>query len=148
MSDIQTARKEITDYCKAMLGDGMVEVELDPIHYKTAIDRALAKYRQRSSNSVEESYCFLTLKLDTNDYILPKEIQQVRQIYRRSIGSRSGGGGGGIHYFCVLSVWLLSLLYYVFLTYNFFYTKKNQFFDFLFCFVFFLFFFASNSIKV
>jgi hypothetical protein len=37
----------------------------------------------------------MTLKQDQNEYILPKEIQQVRQIFRRSIGSRSGGGGGG-----------------------------------------------------
>jgi hypothetical protein len=95
MNQIDQAKKQVFDYCKTMLGDGMVDVELDPIHYETALNRALAVFRQRSDNAVEESYCFLTLKLDTNDYILPKEIQQVRQIYRRSIGSRSGGGGGG-----------------------------------------------------
>jgi len=95
MSDIQTARKEITDYCKAMLGDGMIEVELDPIHYKTAIDRALAKYRQRSSNSVEESYCFLTTDTDVNEYTLAPEVTSVREIFRRSIGSRTGGGDTG-----------------------------------------------------
>jgi hypothetical protein len=44
---------------------------------------------------VEESYIFLNLLPDTNEYILPKEIQQVRQIFRRSIGSRTGGGSGG-----------------------------------------------------
>jgi hypothetical protein len=38
---------------------------------------------------------FLNLLVDTNEYILPAEIQQVRQIYRRSIGSRTGGGSGG-----------------------------------------------------
>jgi hypothetical protein len=78
-----------------MLGDGMIDVELDPVHYETALNRALAVFRQRSDNSVEESYCFLTLKEEENEYILPKEIQQVRQIFRRSIGSRSGGGQGG-----------------------------------------------------
>ena len=44
---------------------------------------------------MEESYAFLTLLQDKNDYILPKEIQQVRQIYRRSVGSRTGNGSGG-----------------------------------------------------
>jgi hypothetical protein len=78
-----------------MLGDGMIDVELDPIHYETALNRSLAVFRQRSDNAVEESYAFMTLKQDQNEYILPKEIQQVRQIFRRSIGSRSGGGGGG-----------------------------------------------------
>jgi hypothetical protein len=73
----------------------MVDVELDPVHYNTAIDRALAKFRQRSSNAVEESYSFLTTQPDINDYVMPKEVMQVRQIFRRSIGSRTGGGDGG-----------------------------------------------------
>jgi hypothetical protein len=78
-----------------MLGDGMIDIELDPIHYETALTRALAVFRQRSDNAVEESYVFLTLEVDKNEYILPKEIQQVRQIFRRSVGSRTGGGSGG-----------------------------------------------------
>jgi len=85
----------VYQYCKLMLGDGMIDIELDPEHYETALQRSLAVFRQRSDNAVEESYAFLTLKENTNEYILPKEIQQVRQIFRRSIGSRSGGGTGG-----------------------------------------------------
>jgi hypothetical protein len=73
----------------------MIDVELDPTHYETALSRSLAVFRQRSDNAVEESYIFLNLLPDTNEYILPKEIQQVRQIFRRSIGSRTGGGSGG-----------------------------------------------------
>jgi hypothetical protein len=73
----------------------MVDVDLEPQHYNVAIDRALAKYRQRAQNSVEESFGFLILELDQNEYILPKEVTNVRQIFRRSIGSRSGGGQGG-----------------------------------------------------
>jgi hypothetical protein len=95
MSQLDQSRQSVYDYCKIMLGDGMIDVELDPIHYETALNRSLAVFRQRSDNAVEESYTFMTLKKDQNEYILPKEIQQVRQIYRRSIGSRSGGGGGG-----------------------------------------------------
>jgi hypothetical protein len=78
-----------------MLGDGMIDVELDPAHYKTALDRSLGVFRQRSDNAVEESYAFLTLTQDQNEYILPAEIQQVRQLFRRSVGSRTGGGSGG-----------------------------------------------------
>jgi len=95
MSQNDQVKQEVYNYCKTMLGDGMIDVELDPIHYETALNRALAVFRQRSDNAVEESYAFLTLKEDQNEYILPKEIQQVRQIFRRSIGSRSGGGNGG-----------------------------------------------------
>jgi hypothetical protein len=95
MSQLDTAKQSVFDYCKAMLGDGMIDVELDPIHYETALTRSLAVFRQRADNAVEESYVFLNLIEDQNEYILPKEIQQVRQIFRRSIGSRSGGGQGG-----------------------------------------------------
>jgi hypothetical protein len=95
MSNIDTAKQEVFDYCKAMLGDGMIDVELDPEHYETALKRALGVFRQRSDNSVEESYAFLTLVEDQNEYILPSEIQQVRQIFRRSVGSRTGNGTGG-----------------------------------------------------
>jgi hypothetical protein len=95
MTENETERQKVIDYVQAMLGSGLVDVELDPIHYNTAIDRALAKFRQRSSNAVEESYGFITLEVDQNDYILPKDVIQVRQLYRRSIGSRSGGGDGG-----------------------------------------------------
>ena len=95
MSQIDQSRQQVYSYCKTMLGDGMIDVELDPQHYQTALDRALAVFRQRSDNSVEESFVFLALEKDKNEYILPKEIQQVRQLYRRSIGSRTGSGSGG-----------------------------------------------------
>ena len=95
MSQIDQSRQTVYNYCKTMLGDGMIDVELDPVHYQTALDRSLAVFRQRSDNAVEESYAFLTLAADQNEYILPKEIQLVRQIFRRSVGSRSGNGSGG-----------------------------------------------------
>ena len=95
MSTKDEARQSVHNYCRTMLGDGMIDVELDPAHYDTALDRALAVFRQRSDNAVEESYAFLTLIQDQNEYILPKEIQQVRQIFRRSVGSRTGNGTGG-----------------------------------------------------
>ena len=95
MSTIESHRQPVVEYIKAMLGDGMIDVELDPIHYNTAIDKAFAKYRQKSSNSVEESWAFLTLEQDVNEYTLSKEIMEVREVFRRSIGSRTGGGDGG-----------------------------------------------------
>jgi hypothetical protein len=95
MNQIDQAKQEVFNYCKAMLGEGMIDIELDPVHYETALQRALGVFRQRGDNAVEESYAFLILQADTNEYTLPKEIQQVRQIFRRSIGSRTGNGTGG-----------------------------------------------------
>jgi len=95
MTESENQRQQVVDYVKLMLGDGMVDIELDPAHYSVAIDRALRKFRQRSSNSVEQSYAFLTMQTDQNNYVLSSEVMNVRRIYRRSIGSRTGGGDGG-----------------------------------------------------
>lgn len=95
MNELDNERQIVIDYIKTFLGDGMVDVELDPIHYNTAIDKALMRYRQRSQNSTEESFGFITLQVDQNEYFMPKEVMEVRQVFRRSIGSRSGGGDGG-----------------------------------------------------
>jgi hypothetical protein len=83
MSDLDNERKGVVDYVKTMLGDGMIDVELDPKHYDIAIDKALSKYRQRSQHATEESFGFLTLKQDVNEYILAPEVIQVRQVFRR-----------------------------------------------------------------
>lgn len=83
-------RKEIEDYIRFRLGDGMVDVELDPAHYKIAIDKALSRYRQRAQNAEEESYCFLELLPETQEYILPAEVTTIRQVHRRGIGSVTG----------------------------------------------------------
>ena len=90
----QEVRQQVYDYCRTMLGDGMVDVELDPIHYETALNRTLSRFRQRSPNAVEESYSFLTLEKDKNDYTLPAEIINVQSVFRRTLGSRTGGGTG------------------------------------------------------
>ena len=95
MSNLDDAKQQVYDYVTAMLGGEMIDLELDPIHYQTALDRALNTYRQRGDSSVEESYMFLTLEIDVNTYTLPKEVVSVRQLFRRSIGSRSGLGNGG-----------------------------------------------------
>ena len=95
MADLTTQKQEVFDYVHLSLGGGMVDVELDPAHYEEALKKAFAKFRQRSDNSVEESYMFMPTIVDQNTYILPKEVVEVRQLFRRSIGSRTGGGDGG-----------------------------------------------------
>jgi hypothetical protein len=91
---LATQKQEVFDYVHAFLGGGMVDVELDPIHYETALKKALTRYRQRSDGSVEESYLFLTTVVDQNEYVLPNEVIEVRQIFRRSVGSRPGTSAG------------------------------------------------------
>jgi len=90
MATLQETKNDIFDYVRYSLGEGMMDVELDPIHYETALKYALGRFRQRSSNSVEESYSFLELQMDTNTYTLPSEVISVRNCYKRNIGANSG----------------------------------------------------------
>lgn len=86
----ESQKNAIIDYIRFRLGDGMVDVEADKEHYDMGIKQALIRYRQRSSNSVEESYAFLDIYPETQEYILPQEIMNVRAMYRRGIGSVTG----------------------------------------------------------
>lgn len=87
-SDLQ--KSEIIDYIRLRLGDGMVDIDADREHFDMGIKQAFIRYRQKSSNAVEESYAFLDIHPETQEYILPKEIIDVRQIFRRGIGSITG----------------------------------------------------------
>ena len=90
LQSVNIKRKDIVDYIRLRLADGLVDVELDQEHYDMAIKQALIKYRQRASNSQEESYAFLKLQPETQEYILPNEVMEVRAAYRRGIGSVTG----------------------------------------------------------
>ena len=69
MANTQSNRAKITEEIRNILGEGMVDVELDPKHYNQAIDLSLDKYRQKSSQSTEESYIFLEIKTDVGEYL-------------------------------------------------------------------------------
>lgn len=83
-------RNDMIDYIRLRLGDQIVDIELDKEHYDLAIKQAMIKYRQKAQNAVEESYAFLDLMPNVQEYILPNYIMEVRQIFRRGIGSVSG----------------------------------------------------------
>ena len=86
------SREELITELQVRLGDGMVDVELDREHYDVAIDKSIAIYRQLSAGSVEESIIFLATQKDVTEYTLPDDVQEVRRLYRRGIGTNSGGG--------------------------------------------------------
>ena len=90
--DTDKLKNQIFDYVRFMLGDLMVEVELESSHYETALTRAVEVFRTRSSAAVEESFAFLSTQKDVQNYTLPEEIQFVRQIWRRSLGDLGNAG--------------------------------------------------------
>lgn len=87
MSERANLIKEI----KLRLGFGIVDLELDPEHFDLAVTMSLDRYRQRSGNSLEESFIFLDIQPDVSTYTLPNEVQVVRSVYRRTMGGSAGG---------------------------------------------------------
>lgn len=92
IADTETLKQSVFDYVRYRLSDKMVEVELEPEHYETALTRAVEFFRTRSSAAVEESFAFFTTQLNVQVYQMPEEIQFIRCIWRRSIGDLGNAG--------------------------------------------------------
>jgi hypothetical protein len=86
MQNNTTQRSKAAKNIELMLGGGLVDVELDKEHYDLAIDKAVGKYRQRSSRAVEESFMLLNLTAGNSSYTLPDEVIDVKVVYRASAG--------------------------------------------------------------
>ena len=86
-------RQKILDQVILRLGGGIVDIEIEQDHLEHALDTAIERYRQRSSNSVEESFSFLELQPEQTEYTLPQEIIEIRKLYRRGVGGQATGGG-------------------------------------------------------
>lgn len=113
MADLATLKQELFHYVAKRLGDGIVDLELDPEHYEVAYDKALSTYRQRAQNAYEESYSLLALVENQNTYTLPDEVQAVRQIFRRTMGDSTGPYSSSFDPFssATLNVYLLNYSY-------------------------------------
>jgi hypothetical protein len=102
-------KKQLIEYVQLQLASGIIDIEMDPAHFEAAYQRTIGVYRQRSQNAYEESYSFMQLLDNVNEYTLPQEVTQVRQIFRRTIGT-SGVGGQSFDPFgaATLNVYLLN----------------------------------------
>lgn len=87
---LNTLKQNLIEYVKLMLGDQIIDLELDPAHYEAAYQKTIGTYRQRANNAYEESYSFFTLVKDQNIYTLPQEVISVRQCFRRTFGDATG----------------------------------------------------------
>ena len=65
-------KQNLIDYVHLNLGGDIVDIELDPAHYEVAYQRTIGTLRQRGQASTEESYNFLTIVDDVNEYTLPQ----------------------------------------------------------------------------
>lgn len=103
-------KKQLIEYVQLQLGDQIIDLELDPSHYEAAYQKTLGTYRQRAQNAYEESYGFLKLQQNVNEYTLPQEVTQVRQIFRRAIGLGTEGTASNFDPFsqAAVNVYLLN----------------------------------------
>src|SRR4051812_11572293 len=84
------ARDKLIREMKLALGATLVDFEFEQEEYDYCIDVSIDRYRQRSDNSMEESYVFVEVQEDVTTYTLPPEVQEVRAVYRRVNGSAAG----------------------------------------------------------
>ncbi len=92
MSAQETPRHTLKKEVQLLLGDQMIEVELDDEHLNLAVKTAIEKIRQRTTGGVEESHVFFTLQPDQNIYTMPEEVVEVEKLFRRGVGANSTGG--------------------------------------------------------
>jgi len=78
-------RKDIIKNIELRFGGGLIDEELTSNQLNLCIDFALRKFRQLSDGTVEESYIILKLAQDQKEYILPNELLQNQQVYRRGL---------------------------------------------------------------
>lgn len=81
-----SVKDELISEIELRLGGGMVDVELDSAHYELAITKALRKYRQRGSRAVIEKFLKLNIKMEQQEYQLPQQVVNVRDVFLRSTG--------------------------------------------------------------
>ena len=113
MADLTEMKQKVFDSVRYRLGDGIIDLELDPEHYEAAYNYAIATYRQRAQNAYEESYSLLTIEKDKNQYVLPQEIISVRQVFRRTVGLETGPAASSFDPFssAILNTYLLNYNY-------------------------------------
>ena len=110
---LEELKEEIFQGIRYRLGDGIVDIELDPEHFESAYKYAIKVYRQRAQNATEESYTLMTLEAHRNTYVLPSQFINVRQVFRRTVGMETGPASSSFDPFssAILNTYLLNYNY-------------------------------------
>jgi hypothetical protein len=103
-------KQELFNNLRYRLGDGIIDLELDPQHYEAAYNYAIRIYRQRAQNSTAEAYVLMTTIKNVDTYTLPQEFINVRCLYRRTVGLETGPGSSSFDPFssAILNTYLLN----------------------------------------
>jgi len=95
------------------LGEGIIDLELDPQHFQAAYNYAIKIYRQRAQNATVESYTLMTVIQNVDTYTLPQEFINVRSLFRRTVGLETGPSSTSFDPFssAILNTYLLNYNY-------------------------------------
>lgn len=106
-------KEELFQNVRLRLGDGIVDIELDPAHLEAAYSYSVKIYRQRAQNSTIESYTLMKMEKNTYIYTLPQEFMSVRQVFRRTVGLETGPAASSFDPFssAILNTYLLNYNY-------------------------------------
>ena len=106
-------KQALFDNIRYRLGDGIIDLELDPQHYEAAYDYAIKTYRQRAQNATQEGYTLMTIIKNVDTYTLPSEFINVRAIFRRTVGLETGPSSTSFDPFssAILNTYLLNYNY-------------------------------------
>jgi hypothetical protein len=112
-ASLNELKEELFKSLRYRMGEGIVDLELDPEHYEAAYNYAIKVYRQRAQNATQESYTLLELHEHQDTYTLPKEFISVRQVFRRTIGLETGPAASSFDPFssAILNTYLLNYNY-------------------------------------
>ena len=107
---LEEIKQAVFQNIRYRLGDGIIDLELDPQHYEAAYNYAIKIYRQRAQNANSEAYILMTMEKNVDTYTLPEQIINVRCLYRRTIGLETGPGASSFDPFssAILNTYLLN----------------------------------------
>lgn len=110
---LQDLKDALFKNLRLRLGDGMVDVELDPEHYEAAYNYTIKLYRQRAQNATQESYTLMEIHKNQDVYTLPSEFINVRCVFRRTVGLETGPAASSFDPFssAILNTYLLNYNY-------------------------------------
>lgn len=111
--NLQELKSALFQNIRYRLGDGIIDLELDPQHYEAAYNYAIKVYRQRAQNATSESYTLMTVIKNVDTYTLPQEFINVRSLFRRTVGLETGPSSSSFDPFssAILNTYLLNYNY-------------------------------------
>lgn len=111
--DLDQLKEAFFDNIRYRLGDGIIDLELDPQHYEAAYNYSIKVYRQRAQNATQETYTLMTVVKNVDTYTLPSEFINVRSLFRRTVGLETGPSSSSFDPFssAILNTYLLNYNY-------------------------------------